>query len=53
MNNQITAVVVDDQRILLDGRKIAGMDGLANALKSELDSNPDFIRVIESTSSGH
>ena len=53
MNNQITAVVVDDETISLDGRTLAGMDELANALGSALERDPNFILVIESTSTEH
>ncbi|MEX5745198.1 hypothetical protein [Massilia sp. X63] len=53
MNNHITAVVVDDDTILLDGRKLLGMLEVANALKSALESDPHFTLVIESESTGH
>jgi hypothetical protein len=53
MNNQITAVVVDDHTILLDGRKHIGMDELANALGSALENDPNFTLVIESTPTEH
>lgn len=53
MNNQITAVVVDDDTILLDGHKLVGMDEVASALESALESDPDFTLVIEPRSEGH
>lgn len=53
MNNQITAAVLDDTTILLDGRKHVGMDEVANALASALESDPNFTLVIESTPSEH
>jgi hypothetical protein len=46
MDNQITAVVVDDETILLDGRTLVGKDEVATALKSILESDPNFILHI-------
>lgn len=48
MNNQILAVVVNDETILLDGRTLVGMDEIANALGSALENDPNFILVIGS-----
>ena len=47
MRNQIKAVVVDDETIEIDGRKLAGIDEVADALASLLRNEPDFILVIE------
>ncbi|MEW6022695.1 MAG: hypothetical protein AB1807_11210 [Pseudomonadota bacterium] len=53
MNNQITAVVVNDETILLDGRTLTGKDEVAIALKSALECDPNFTLVIRSASTGH
>lgn len=53
MNDHTTAVVLDDQTILLDGRKLVGMDALASALRSKLESDPHFTILIESTPTAH
>ncbi len=53
MNNQITALVVDDETILLDGQKLAGMDEVSSALGAALEREPDSVLVIESTSPDH
>ena len=50
MNDQITALVVDDETILLDGQKLAGMDEVSSALEAALEREPDSVLVIESTS---
>ena len=50
MNNQITALVVDDETILLDGQKLTGMDEVANALRAALERESDCVLVIESIS---
>jgi hypothetical protein len=48
MSNQIVAIVVNDETISLDGRTFVGMDELANALKSALEDDPNFVLVIGS-----
>lgn len=53
MNNQITAVIVNDETILLDGRELVGMDEVADALRSALQSDPDFILVIGPRATEH
>lgn len=53
MDNQIKAVIVDDDTILIDGRKLVGQDALAEALRSALRSDPNFILVIEPTKNTH
>ena len=53
MNNQIMAVVVDDETILLDGRTLVGKDAVANALGAALQSDPNFILVIDSKPTQH
>jgi hypothetical protein len=53
MNNQITALVVDDETILFDGRTLTGKDEVADVLRSALERDPNFILVIRSTSTGH
>lgn len=49
MNNQIKAVIVDDETILIDGRRLVEKDEVAETLRSALQSNPNFILVIEPT----
>jgi len=49
MNKQITAVVEDDHKILLDGRELNGIDDVANALGAELEKDPNFTLVIASS----
>ena len=48
MNNQISAVVVDEMTILIGGRTLVGMDEVADALASALQNDPNFILLIES-----
>jgi MoxR-like ATPase len=53
MSNQKTAVIVDDETILFDGREQVGKEEIANALKSALESDPNFILVIGSRPTEH
>ena len=54
MSKQITAKVVDDQTILLDGNTCIGKDEVAHGLRSALERDPNFTLVIRPTSSsGH
>lgn len=54
MGKQMTAAVVDDETILLDGIACIGMDELAHGLRSALESDPNFILVIRPAASrGH
>ena len=46
MDNQIRAVILDNETILIDERKLVGNEALAEALKSALQRDPDFILVI-------
>jgi hypothetical protein len=47
MNNQIKAVIMDPETILIDGRKLVGTDEVADVLRSALQSDPNFTLVIE------
>ena len=54
MSKQITATVVNDETILLDGSTCIGKDEVANGLKSALESDPNFTLIIRPVaSSGH
>jgi hypothetical protein len=53
MSTQIKAVIVDDDTILIDGRKFVEMDEIGEALSSALVRDPNLILVIEPTSNGH
>ncbi len=53
MNHQITAVVLDEQTIEIDGRTLVGMDEVANALAAALQRDPNFILVIGSGPTEH
>jgi hypothetical protein len=53
MQNQIVAVVVDEETILLDGHMLIGKDELANAFKSALEGDPNFILLIGSKPTEH
>ncbi|VXB29939.1 hypothetical protein [Massilia sp. 9I] len=53
MNRLISAVVVDDTTIVIDGRRLIGMDEVADALASALHSDPNFILLIESRPAEH
>jgi len=46
MDNQIKAVVLDNETILIDDRKLVENEALAEALKSALQEDPNFILVI-------
>ena len=46
MNNQIKAVIVDDETISIDGRTLLDRDALVDALRSALQHNPDVVLVI-------
>ena len=47
MTNHIKAVIVDDDTILIDGKKLAGQDEVSDVLGSALRNDPDLILVIE------
>ncbi|MFC5461158.1 hypothetical protein [Massilia niabensis] len=47
MDNQLKAVILDDETILLDGRKLVEQDELADALRLALQRDPNLILVIE------
>lgn len=49
MGNQIKAVIVDDETILIDGRTLLEQDEVADALSSALQHDPNLILVIEPT----
>ena len=47
MTNQIKAVIVDDDTISIDGRKLVEGAELAAALKSAMQRDPGMILIIE------
>lgn len=47
MSRQIKAVVADDDTIVLDGQEMVERNGLVDALKSAVESDPDLILLIE------
>ena len=49
----LTAVVLDDQTVMLDGRKLAGTDEVAEAIRLLLQSDPHFALMIEGTPNKH
>lgn len=51
MSKEITATVVKDETILLDGSTCIGKDEVANGLRSALESDPNFILIIRPTAS--
>lgn len=54
MSNQITATVIGDEAISLDGSTLTGKDEIANGLKSTLERDPNFTLIIRpTTSTGH
>lgn len=53
MKNQINAVAIDEQTILVDGHPMVGIDEVADALALALDNDPDFILLIESRPTAH
>ena len=53
MNHQITAAVIDEQTIELDGHTLVGMDEVADALASALQRDPNLILVIASRPTEH
>ena len=53
MDKLLTAVVLDDQTVLLDGRKLAGADEIAEAISLLLQSVPNFVLMIEGTPEKH
>lgn len=48
MSNRLVATVVNDETILLEGRTLVGKDEVADALKSALEDDPNFVLVIGS-----
>jgi hypothetical protein len=46
MTLEITAIVLDDETILLNGQTLVGKNEVADALKLALENNPGFILVI-------
>ncbi|TQK04792.1 hypothetical protein [Herbaspirillum sp. SJZ107] len=47
MDNQIKAIIPDDESILIEGRKLVEREEIADVLKAALQRDPDFILVIE------
>jgi hypothetical protein len=47
MDNQIRAVIVDDETISINGRNLVERDELVDVLGSALQGNPGVILVIE------
>jgi hypothetical protein len=53
MKRQIKAVIVDDETMLIEGRKLVGTDAVADVLRSALQSDPNFILVIAPTKNAY
>lgn len=53
MEKVLTAVVLDDQTVMLDGRKLSGTDEVAEAIRLVMRSAPDFALVVEGTPEKH
>lgn len=53
MNNLIKAVIVDDETVVIDGRKLVEKDEIAEKLRLALQNDPNFILVIEPTKNGY
>jgi hypothetical protein len=53
MTNQITAVILDDETISIDGQVLADNAALIDALRSALQRDPHVIVVIEATKSDY
>ena len=53
MDKSFTAVVLDDQTVMLDGRKVAGTDEVAEAIGLLMQSVPHFVLMIEGTPEKH
>lgn len=53
MDKLHTAVVLDDQAVMLDGRKLTGTDEVAEAIRLLLQSVPHFVLMIEGTPEKH
>ena len=52
MDKPIKAVIMDDETVVMDGRKLVGNDQIADALREALQSDPNFILLIEPTKNG-
>ena len=53
MRTQITALILDDDTISIDGRTLAGKNDVADAIGAALQRDPDVILVIEPTQSAY
>jgi hypothetical protein len=53
MTVEMTATVVGDETILLDGHTLVGKGEVADALKLALENDPGFILVIGSGTTAH
>ena len=53
MDKFLTAVVLDDQTVMLDGRRVAGTSEVAEAIGLLLQSIPHFVLMIEGTPEKH
>jgi len=53
MRTQITALILDDDTIAIDGRRLAGKNDVADAISAALQRDPDVILVIEPTKSAY
>lgn len=53
MTVEITATVMDDETILLNGQTLVGKNEVADALKLAMENNPGFILVIGSRPTEH
>lgn len=47
MKKHIRAIILDDETIVIDGRTLHGKDEVADALRSALQIDPDFLLVID------
>ena len=53
MEKLLTAVVLDDQTVMLDGRKLAGTDEVAEVIGVLLQSVPHFVLMIDGMPEKH
>jgi hypothetical protein len=53
MDNPVKAVILDDETVVIDGRTLVGQEDIAEALRSALQRDPDFILVIEPMENAH
>jgi len=46
MHNQIKAVILDDETLLIEGRKLVEKEDIAEAIRAVLQRDPDVVLVI-------